>query len=68
MVLLQLQENRLRLQCSKFHFFQPSVEFLGHVIDAEGVHSFMKKVKALTDAHTPRNVTELQAFIGLVNY
>ena len=67
-VLLRLQENGLRLQCNKCYFFQPSVEFLGHVIDAEGVHTSTKKVKAITDAHAPKNVTELRAFLGLVNY
>ena len=67
-VLLRLQENGLRLQCNKCYFFQPSVEFLGHVIDAEGVHTSTKKVKAITDARAPKNVTELRAFLGLVNY
>ena len=67
-VLLRLQENGLRLQCNKCHFFQRSVEFLGHVFDAEGVHTSTKKVKAITDARAPRNVTELRAFLGLVNY
>lgn len=67
-VLRRLQENGLRLQCNKCQFFQPSVEFLGHVIDAEGVHTSSKKVKAITDARAPRNVSELRAFLGLVNY
>ena len=43
-VLRRLQENGLRLQCSKSYFFQPSVEFLGHVIDADGMHNSTKKV------------------------
>ena len=38
-VLLPLQENGPRLQCNKCHFFQQSVEFLGHIIDTEGVHT-----------------------------
>ena len=58
-VLLWLQENGLRLKCNKYYLFQSSVELLGHVIDAEGVHTSKKKVKAITDALAPINVTEL---------
>ena len=67
-VLRQLQENGLRLQRNKCQFFEASVEFLSYVINAEGVHSSSKKVKAITEAHAPQNVSELRAFLGLVNY
>ena len=36
--LLRLQENGLRLQCNKCHFFQRSVDFLGHVTAAGNAH------------------------------
>ena len=52
----------------KCHFFQQSVQSIGHVNDAEGVYTFTKKVKAITDTHAPRNFTELRTFRGLVNY
>ena len=67
-VLRRLQENGLRLQLNKCQFFQASVEFLGYVINAEGVHTSSKKVKAITEARAPQNVSELRAFLGLVNY
>ena len=46
----------------------PSVEYLGHVIDSAGLHPRKAKVKAITEAPAPRNVTELRSFLGLINY
>ena len=67
-VLQRLQENGIRLHQSKCRFFQPSVEYLGHCINSEGVHTSDSKVKAIVEAPAPRNVTELRSFLGLVNY
>ena len=44
------------------------MEYLGHCINSEGVHTSDSKVKAIIEALTPRNVTELLSFLGLVNY
>ena len=67
-VLERLQEYGMRLHLDKCCFFQDSVEFLGHQIDAEGVHTSEKKVKAILDAPKPQNVQELRSFLGLLNY
>lgn len=45
-----------------------SVEYLGHIIDADGLHTAPHKVEAVIKAPVPRNVKELQSFLGLVNY
>ena len=47
---------------------QHSVEYLGHRIDAEGLHTTDGKLAAVTQAPTPRNVQELRLFLGLLNY
>ena len=67
-VLQRLQENGIRLHKNKCFFFQDSVEYLGHCIDTDGVHTSESKVKAIVEAPTPKNVTELRSFLGLVNY
>ena len=48
--------------------FSTSVEYLGHCIDAEGVHTSDTKVKAIVYVPAPRNVRELRSFLGLVDY
>ncbi|XP_022800043.1 uncharacterized protein K02A2.6-like [Stylophora pistillata] len=44
------------------------VEYLGHVISAEGLHQSPKKVKAITEIPKPQDVTQLRAFLGMVQY
>lgn len=56
------------LNLGKCNFFQQKVKYLGHVIDADGLHKDEDKVKAIVNAPAPSNPTEVKAFIGLVNY
>lgn len=45
-----------------------SVEYLGHNISAEGLRPTKEKVRAITDAPPPKDVSQLRAFLGLINY
>jgi len=47
---------------------QPSVEYLGYIVDKNGLHATSSKVEAITRALELRNVQELRSFLGLVNY
>lgn len=64
----RLSENGLTLCKEKCNFFQKSVEYLGFVIDKHGLSTASGKVQAVIDAPVPTNVTQLKAFLGLVNY
>ena len=64
-VLEKLQNAGLHLNYDKCSFLQPSIEYLGHRIDKEGLHPTHEKVKAIKDAPCPRNITELHSFLGL---
>ena len=52
----------------KCALFQNSVEFLGHKIDAEGLHALPDKIDAIVRAPEPHNIQELRSFLGLLNY
>ena len=67
-VLSRLQERGFRLKKSKCVFMKESVEYLGHWIDAEGLHPLAEKTTAIQNAPTPRNIQELRSFLGLINY
>ncbi|XP_059201274.1 uncharacterized protein K02A2.6-like [Centropristis striata] len=67
-VLQRLQENGLRVKCSKCEFGKTQLEYLGHVLDERGIHPSEEKVRAIHEAPAPTNVKELQAFLGLLNY
>ena len=67
-MLERLQSSGLYLQKDKCKFLVPSISYLGHCIDAEGLHPLPDKIDALMNAAIPTSVTELKAFLGLVNY
>ena len=67
-VLHRLQSAGLRLRREKCKFFAPEVVYLGHRINAAGLHPTLEKVQAVKDAPVPRNVTELKSYLGLLNY
>ena len=68
LVLQRFQKYSVRVRKEKCTFPSPSVSYLGHRIDAEGQHPLPDKLEAITRAPTPRNVIELQSFLGLLNY
>lgn len=47
---------------------QPSVDYLGHQVDAEGLHTTADKVESFLKAPVPTNMQELCSFLGLLNY
>ena len=63
-----LQQHGFRLRKDKCRFLMPSVEYLGHIVDASGIRATPEKVDAILQAPPPTNTTELRAFLGLVNY
>ncbi|XP_055355953.1 uncharacterized protein K02A2.6-like [Paramacrobiotus metropolitanus] len=67
-VLQWLEEHGLTLKQAKCRFMQNSVEYLGFVVDKRGRHISRDRVKALLDMNRPTNVSELRAFLGLVNH
>ena len=44
------------------------VVYLGHVCTEKGVLPDSKKVECVVNYKEPKNVKQLQAFLGLVNY
>ncbi len=53
-VLQRLEEHGLRLQKSKCEFLKDRVEYLGHIIDKDGLHPVPEKVRAITDSSIKR--------------
>ena len=63
--LRRLSDHGIRLKKETCQFLQSSVEYLGHLIDEQGVHTSKKKVLAILEAPTPE---ELRSFLGLLQY
>jgi hypothetical protein len=68
LVLERLEKYGIRAKKEKCSFMAESVSYLGHIINAEGVHPQDEKVTAVKEAKVPENVQELRQFLGMVNY
>ena len=65
MVFDRLEKAGLQARESKCEFMVPSVFYLGHHIDEEGLHLLADKVQAVVEAPSPKSVPELKAYLGL---
>jgi hypothetical protein len=67
-VLTLLGENDFYVKLSKCEFEKPELKFLGHVVGTEGIKVDPAKIQVVRDWPTPKNVKEVQSFLGLANY
>ena len=67
-VFCRLDQHNLRIKRAKCEFMKLSVEYLGHSVDSEGLHTLPSKVEAIQQAPQPQNVQQLRSFLGLLNY
>jgi hypothetical protein len=68
MVLQVLREHKLYAKLSKCIFYQKKIHYLGHIISAAGIEVDPEKIEAIRGWPTPKNVTEVRSFMGLVGY
>jgi len=67
-VLRRLEENDLFVKPEKCKWKVREVEFLEVVIGPRGVEMQKEKVEGVLNWLAPRNVKEVQKFLGLANY
>ncbi|CAI7905913.1 unnamed protein product [Closterium sp. NIES-54] len=61
------RENKFYVKLSKSDFAL-KVQFLGHMVSAEGVHVDPRKIEAVKKWKVQENVKELQQVLGFANY
>ena len=67
-VLKKLSEAGLRLRKEKCFFMVSEVTYCGYEINGQGIKPVEAKVEAIQNAPVPENVTQLRAFLGMLNY
>jgi len=67
-VLKKLEENDLFVKPEKCKWKVREVEFLEVIISPKGVEMQKKKMEGVLNWPVPRNVKEVQKFLGLANY
>jgi Reverse transcriptase (RNA-dependent DNA polymerase) len=68
LVLEALHEAGIIVSLKKTRLFAQDIEFLGHRICPNGLKVAADKVWKILDWPTPRNISEIRAFLGVVNY
>ena len=58
----------MKLKPRKCQILRPSVAFLGHVIDAEGVHTDPDTVQRIQECLIPKDLHHVWSFVGLTSY
>ena len=64
----RLEENDLYVKLEKYKWKVKEVEFLGVVIEPEGIKMEKEKVKEVLEWPMPKCIKDVQKFLGLANY
>ncbi|GJZ13764.1 putative reverse transcriptase domain-containing protein [Tanacetum coccineum] len=67
-ILELLKKEKLYAKFSKCDFWICIVQFLGHLIDSQGLHVDPTKIEAVKNWTSPTTPTEIRQFLGLVGY
>ncbi|KAI0991394.1 hypothetical protein K3495_g16793, partial [Podosphaera aphanis] len=67
-VLKALKKNNVFLKPEKCEFHTQSTTYLGLIIEPNGIRMDPKKLEAVREWTKPRNVKDVQAFLGFANF
>lgn len=67
-VLQILQKEKLFARLRKCHFEKSEIKFLGHLVGTEGIKVDPAKISVVKDWPVPRNLRQVQSFLGLATY
>ncbi|KAD4586602.1 hypothetical protein E3N88_24203 [Mikania micrantha] len=63
-----LRKEKLYAKLSKCDFWIREVQFLGHVVNEQGIHVDKSKIEAIKNWEAPKTPTEVRQFLGLAGY
>jgi len=67
-VFLKFREHRLKFKPKKCELFRTEVDFLGRRVGRHGISIPEAKVKCVVEWPIPTTKTELESFLGFINY
>ena len=63
----RLKQAKITFNKDKCQFAQPTIKFLGHIVNQDGITPDPGKVHAVTAMSPPTNILEVRRFMGMVN-
>lgn len=67
-VLEKLKYANLTINFEKSKFFRQKLNYLGYVVDANGLHADTEKIEAILNYKTPENRKEVRRFLGTASW
>lgn len=67
-IFARFREKNIKVHPDKCVLGVPKLEFVGHVIDVNGLTMSEEKIRKVLDFALPANTKELRSFVGLCNY
>ena len=67
-VLYELNKAGLKVNSTKCTWVAKSIKILGHIVSKKSVSMDPAKVEAVRNREAPKNVKQVQAYLGLCNY
>ena len=64
----KLRQHKLKLKLKKCSFLKTETNYLGFVIDEQGIKPDQKKVEAIRSLPVPTCVREVRSFVGMCSY
>ncbi|GFX88050.1 retrovirus-related Pol polyprotein from transposon opus [Trichonephila clavipes] len=63
-----LRDAGLTLNKEKCHFARDKLKYLGLIISKEGIETYNKKIRAITEMKPPKNNREVSKFLGMTGW
>ncbi len=68
LIFQKLPQAGLKVKLTKCEFLKSHIEFLGHFVDGDGIHTVDSKISAVKNFPTPKSVENVCSFLGLAGY
>ncbi len=68
LVFQKFTQTSLKAKLTKCEFLKSRIEFLGHLVDGDGIHAVDSKITAVQKFPTPKSVENVRSFLGLAGY
>ena len=67
-IFIRLKTAGLKLKLEKCCFFKKHIQYLGHLISADGIQPLPEKLESIAKMPAPKNPKEVKQFLRLVGY
>ena len=67
-ILQVLREQKLFAKFRKCDLFKDIIQYLGNMVSKYGISVYPNNIKAITEWHVPKNVTDIRSFMGITGY